>query len=140
MINKKGNEPFSWFAGLIAILAIIIFAIVFVYVGHFGEKPVTVSSSGSIYSLELQRVGAYIISSDFNSSMKGKILKDIYSNVNFAFGEAREFPKLPFSEDYYFKSYPSIYDLAIIDDFYLKCSKCENKYLSFGLKRISDGK
>lgn len=81
MLNKRGvGEGFSWAIGLVAIFVIILFAVIAYMVGHIGEKkPVTIDTS--LYrglSSEYQRVGAYVVSSDFNSSEKGKNLLKIY--------------------------------------------------------------
>lgn len=129
MLNKKGvGEGFSWAAGLIAILVIIILSYVAYTFGHVGAKnPVTISSEISSYSFGFNRIVPYLISSDFNSSRKGEILYKFYDNTIQTPGGAAHYPQLPRSSlSYVIYADPSF---RIPAGFYLSCRACLNKYL-----------
>jgi len=134
MLNKKGvGEGFTWAAGLIVILVIIIMSYIAYTFGHIGEKnPVTISASTTSYSVGFNRVAVYLVSSDFNSTEKGKILHDFYDDTQQLLGGgglAVNYPALknnilPFKV--YFNpsfKYPT--------GFYLNCRACPKDYLEF---------
>jgi len=154
MLNKRAaGEGISWVVGLIAILMIIVFSIIAYKVGHIGEKPITLDlSSGEGYASELQRIGAYVVSSDFNSSEKGKILSEIYSNVkeekdylgNYGFNPQQIGMKIAGMPNFPIVGYSPItnigYGPGFVNSFYLSCSHCASKYFSFGLDRSKNAK
>ena len=155
MFNKRGaGEGISWAVGLVAILMIIIFSLLAYLVGHLGEKkPITIDLTNTNGLLsEFQRVGAYAISSDFNSSEKGKILNDIYSNVkeeadyggNYGFNPQQIGIKIAGMPNFPIEGYSPIlnigYGLGFVNSFYLSCNHCASKYFSFGLERSSNAK
>lgn len=145
MVNKRAvGEAISWVGGLIAILMIIAFAVIAYKVGSIGEKkPITLELTSGSFSSELQRAGAYVISSDFNSGEKGKILQNAYlfgdgllEGVGVKLG-------LTTLDVPLFKGYESWViipssekDYVFNLGFYLS-SKINPKYLLFGLKKVA---
>lgn len=137
IINKRAaGEGLSWAAGLIAIALIIIFAVFFSIAGKFGQKSVVINYDSNVYSSEYQRVAAYAVISDFNSSKKGKILSDIYSNPTVVIGYVDNLPKLIIPNNYSYSSYPLISTPYFADNFYIPCRRCQNKYISFSVVRV----
>ncbi|MEI7718586.1 MAG: hypothetical protein WCI72_01865 [archaeon] len=155
MLNKRAaGEGISWAAGLVAILMIIIFALIAYLVGHLGEKkPITIDlTNNNGFLSEFQRVSAYTISSDFNSSEKGKILSEIYSNVkeekdyggNYGWGAQPVGTKIVGMPNFPIVGYSPIlnigYGLGFVNSFYLSCNHCASKYFSFSLERSKNAK
>jgi len=135
--NKKAvAEGFSWAAGLIAIALIVIFAIFFSIAGKFSQKSVVINYDSNVYSSEYQRVAAYAIISDFNSTHKGKILSEIYSNPIVVMGYVDKFPQLFIPNNYSYSYYPLISAPYFADNLYISCLRCQNKYISFSVKRV----
>jgi len=152
--NKRAaGEGFSWAAGLIVIALIVILAVFFSIAGKFGQKSVVINYDSNVYSSELQRVAAYSVVSDFNSTHKGKILSEIYSNAG-VFNEYSPapvsgvpviigkrlggVPVLPIKGYNVIEKTSSILYFASV--IYLSCKECETKYFPFGLERSKDGK
>lgn len=134
MFNKKGvGEGFSWAMGLIVILIIIALAFIAYTFGHIGEKnPVTISTTDTSSSLGFNRIATYLISSDFNSSEKGKILQGFYENTQqlpSGAGLAKDYPSLSMKVLPFIVYYSPLFKFPT--GFYLSCSKCPNKYLEF---------
>jgi hypothetical protein len=145
MFNKKAaGEGISWAAGLIAILVIIAFSIVAYQVSTIGEKkPITIDlSSDSGHASELQRIGAYVVSSDFNSSEKGKILNDMYSDPQDVFGVSQGVPVLHLPLGYISTVFVNMRykQFNFLNDFYLNCKHSPGKYLSFKLGKVQNAK
>lgn len=148
MLNKKGvGEGISWAVGLIAILIIITFSVIAYSFGKLGEKnPIEVISSSNTNSLELQRITSYALSSDFNSSEKGKVLNSIYLNVEEGVDIGNNYGYAPHSVGILLKNLPvlSLEEYKIIENIgyglpfskaiYLPCKNCKSKFVSIGLE------
>lgn len=137
MLNKKaGTEGITWVGGLVAILMIVAVSIVAYKVSSLGEKnPINISAISD--SSSFYRVAAYALSSDFNSTEKGKILHDFYYDTRqIAMSIGLEgypsvsrlgFSFIVYSYDPLFKFYTG---------FYLSCRAClPNKYLGVTYSR-----
>jgi hypothetical protein len=131
MDKRAAGEGFSWAAGLILIALIIIFAVFVSIAGKFGEKSVVIKYDSNIYSQEYQRVGVYAVLSDFNSSSKGKILSDVYSNNRLGYSGVANFLSLRIPNNYTYYFFPLSSALHFTNNFYLSCNPCKDKYLSF---------
>ncbi len=131
MLNKKGvGEGFSWAAGLIAILVIIILSYIAYTFGHIGEKnPVTISPTDTSYSHGFNRIATYLISADFNSTRKGEILYKFYDDTQQTPGGAAHYPEVS-REVLPYRIYadPSF---KYSTGFYLNCRACLKDYLEF---------
>lgn len=88
LTNKRAvGEIFSWGAGLIAIIVVVIVANAVYGASSIGKTRVGDSISvGSFFSEgDLQRVGSYALLSDLSSVEKGKILFSIYNDVSLSY-------------------------------------------------------
>ncbi len=140
IINKRAaGEGLSWAAGLIAIALIVIFAVFFSIAGKFSQKSVVINYDSNVYSSESQRVAAYAVISDFNSSSKGKVLYDAYKYTNTVTGGFMvNLPKLSIPNNYTFNLYPLGSVPFFADKTYFPCSHCEKGYLSITVIRRSN--